>query len=203
MPRKPRQLTEAGVYHIVTRGNNRQKIFRRIVDFEYFLDLIRKMRAEYRFDLYHYCLMTNHIHLLIRFYDEESLQKVMQRINLRFAKYFRREYRYVGHVFQDRFRSFGIQKDNYLLECGRYIERNPLAAGMVKELSEYRWSSYAHYANGMKSDLLTDNPLYLDLSQLEDERKEKYRFYVLTERPYEEFIHEGILGNTRPSKNRY
>ena len=204
MPRKPRRLTEAGVYHIVTRGNNRQKLFRKQKDYEFYLGLLERMKEDYEFEVFHYCLMTNHVHFLMKFYDGESLQKVMQRVNLRYAKYFCREYRSAGHVFQDRFKSFAIEKDSYLLECGRYIERNPLNAGMVKDLLEYRWSSFVHYGYGCADRFLTVNPLYHDLGRSEKERQESYRDYVLTERPYEEFIDQGILGNdTRPSKNRY
>ena len=106
MPRKPRKLTEAGVYHVVTRGNNRQRLFRKTEDYKLYLKLFERMKEEYEFEIYHYCLMTNHVHLLMKFYHVESFQKVMQRVNLRYAKYFRREYRYAGHVFQDRFKSF-------------------------------------------------------------------------------------------------
>lgn len=206
MSRRPRQLTEAGIYHIVTRGNNRQKLFRREKDYEFYLKLLERMKEDYKFEIYHYCLMTNHIHLLMRFYNAESLQKVMQRVNLRYAKYFRRECRYVGHVFQDRFKSFAIEKDSYLLECGRYIERNPLSAGMVQDLRDYRWSSYAYYGRGCYDKLLTVNPLYHDLGPNEKQKRECYQRYVLAQRPYEKFIDEAISGNnshTRPSENQY
>ncbi len=157
------------------------------------------MKDEHKFEIYHYCLMTNHVHLLMRFYDVESLQKVMQRVNLRYAKYFHREYRYAGHLFQDRFKSFAIEKDSYLLECGRYIERNPLKAKMIEDLREYPWSSYPHYGCGDSDRLLVTNPLYSKLGKSENERRACYQAYVLTERPYEEFIEQGILGaNTRP-----
>jgi len=199
VPRKPRKLTEAGVYHVVTRGNNRQRLFRKTEDYKLYLKLFERMKEEYEFEIYHYCLMTNHVHLLMKFYHVESFQKVMQRVNLRYAKYFRREYRYAGHVFQDRFKSFAIEKDSHWLECGRYIERNPLNAGMVKDPLEYPWSSYSCYGHGGINRLVTMNPLYLDLAKDEKERRTIYRKYILTERPYEEFIDHGILGGQYPS----
>ena len=193
MPRKPRRLTEAGVYHIVTRGNNRQVLFRERTDFETYLDLIGMMKKECAFDVYHYCLMGNHVHLLIRFVDETGLQKVMQRVNLIYAKRYRKKYRYYGHVFQDRFKSLPIEGDSYLLECGRYIERNPLKAGLVRELRDYPWSSYRYYAEGGRNDLVTANPLYEAMGTSVEERRLRYREYLSVERPYESLIEAGLV----------
>jgi len=82
MPRKPRAFTAAGVYHVVTRGNNRQYLFKKRDDFVFFLALLTRLKAELSFDLYHYCLMSNHTHLLMKIHDSEALQKIMQRANL-------------------------------------------------------------------------------------------------------------------------
>ncbi len=195
MPRKPRRLTESGIYHIITRGNNRQSLFRKVEDFDYYLELIQLLKEEYLFELYHYCLMTNHTHLLIKFFDEEALQKLMQRINLTYAKYYRRQYHYHGHVFQDRFKSFPIESESYLLECGRYIERNSLKAKMVQDLKDYPYSSYCYYAYDQEGPVLTPNPLYLELSSDPSTRQLKYREYLLQSRPYEEFIAQGLMAN--------
>jgi len=194
MPRKPRDLTEAGVYHVVTRGNNRQVLFKDDKDFCFFKSLLRLMKEEYRYEIYHYCFMRNHVHLLVRFFDEESFQKVMQRVNLRYAKYYRKKYRYCGHVFQDRFKSFAITKDSYLLECGRYIERNPLKAKIVQDLSDYFWSSYRYYALKNEDPLLTKNPLFITLGNADEERRQQYRDYLFIERPYESLIDKGLVG---------
>lgn len=193
MPRKPRILTESGVYHIITRGNNRQDLFRAERDYLAYLDLIGSLRSVHPFDLYHYCLMTSHVHLVIRFYNQEALQKVMQRVNVKYAKSYCKSYSYQGHVFQDRFKSLPIEKDSYLLECGRYVERNPLKAGLVKDLRDYLWSSYLFYAEGKPDSLVTVNPLYQALANQPDERRRMYREYVLVDRPYEQLIDEGLL----------
>ena len=193
MPRKPRRLTEAGVYHVVTRGNNRQALFREVKDYEFFLYLLERMKEEHLFEIYHYCLMKNHVHLLMKFYNAEGLQKVMQRVNLRYAKYYRKKYKYCGHVFQDRFKSFAIEKDSYLLECGLYIERNPLKAKIVEDLMGYRWNSYGYYAFGYENRLLSRNPLYNELGRSEKERQLKYREYLLVERPYEKLVEAGLM----------
>ena len=193
MPRKPRRMTEAGVYHVVTRGNNRQPLFRKREDFLFYTSLLIQLKGDLPFDIYHYCLMTNHTHLLMRFQSQEGLQKVMQRTNLRYAKYYRKQYKYYGHVFQDRFKSFAIETDAYLLECGRYIERNPLKPGMVRHLLAYEWSSYRYYAKGNANALISRNPLFDALADTEEERRRVYEAYVHQERPYEDLIAAGLM----------
>ena len=193
MPRKPRILTEGGVYHIIARGNNHQALFRSEGDYLAYLDFIGSLRLIYPFDVYHYCLMTNHVHCVIRFYNQEALQKVMQRVHVKYAKLYCKSYSYHGHVFQDRFKSLPIEKESYLLECGRYVERNPLKAGLVKNLRDYLWSSYLFYAEGKPDSLLTMNPLYEILADQPGDRRQRYRKYVLVDRPYERFIDEELL----------
>lgn len=117
----------------------------------------------------------------------------MQRVNLRYAKYYRKKYKYCGHVFQDRFKSFAIEKDAYLLECGRYIERNPLKARIVEVLIDYPWVSYGYYAYGRGNEWVSRNPLYEELGRNERQRQLKYREYLLVERPYEKLIEEGLV----------
>lgn len=177
----------------MTRGNNRQTLFRDQSDFETYSALVAMMKKECAFEVYHYCLMGNHVHFVIRFLDKEGLQKVMQRVNLIYAKRYRIKYRYCGHVFQDRFKSFPVEKDSYLLECGRYIERNPLKAKLVGRLRDYPWSSYRYYAEGERNDLITANPLYEGMGATPEERQMRYREYLSVERPYEKLIEDGLL----------
>lgn len=193
MPRRPRQLTDSGIYHIITRGNNKQNLFFEVEDYRIYLHLIHSMKSDYAFDLYHYCLMTNHTHLLIKFTTQEALQKVMQRVNLTYAKRYRKLNRYHGHIFQDRFKSFPIESESYLLECGRYIERNPLKAKMAASLEHYPWSSYTYYAHGESNPLITENPLYQELGGIPKERQARYRDYLSQDRPYENLIAEGLM----------
>ena len=197
MTRSSRTITEAGLYHVVARGNNRQVLFHEPSDYESYAALILKMKGDYDFELYHYCLMSNHVHLLFHCGEAGILSKIMQRINLAYAKKFRKKRRYVGHVFQDRFKSFPIERDSYLLECGRYIERNPLRAGIVHSPADYPWSSARFYLKGLDHPLVTRNPLYEELGVDERERQEKYRDYLLTERPYEQMIDTTFLKNQR------
>ena len=148
MPRRVRELEDNAIYHIFARGNNRQKIFREKKDYAVYRGMLQGAKTRYPFNLYHYCLMTNHIHLLLRVAEGISLPKIMHWIQLGYARYHRKKYRYCGHLFQGRFRSLRIPKESYYLQCGRYIERNPVKAGMVKTAAEYPWSSAPYYMNG-------------------------------------------------------
>src|SRR3989338_124372 len=195
MPRSTRVITEAGLYHVVARGNNRQELFHEPEDYEIYLRFILKMKSHYDFHLYHYCLMPNHVHLLLRFYEAEPFRNVMQRVNLAYAKRFRKRNHYVGHVFQGRFKSFPVEGDSYLLECGRYIERNPVRARIVLHVADYRWSSAGVYLKGIPSSLIMRNPLYQALGASDTERQARYGEYLSTERAYESIVDHAFLRN--------
>lgn len=113
----------------------------------------------------------------------------MQAILQVYADYFRRKYHSVGFVFQNRYKSYLIYKDNYLLECARYIERNPIRAKITKNLLDYPWGSFAFYAKGKdNSMIITTNPLYRELAKTDAERQQLYQNYILEERPYEDIV---------------
>jgi putative transposase len=194
MPRKPRLFSPEIAYHVICRGNNRQTIFRKSEDFTYYLFLLKFLKEEFVFDVYHYCLMSNHVHMLMRFPTLQAFRKVPQRLSLLYAKYFARQYHHIGHVFQDRFKSIPVENNSYLLECGRYIERNPVSAKITTEPTEYRWSSAGFYLEGTANSILTMNPLYLDLAIEDGRRRELYRSFVMIERPYEAMVEKTILG---------
>ncbi len=142
MPRRPRVLVDGGYYHILTRGNDRRKLFRYRSDYRYFRDITKKYLDKFDLTILHYCLMPNHIHSLLCADNASELPKFMQGILQVYADYFRKRYDSTGFVFQNRYKSLLIEKDSYLIECGRYIERNPLRAGIVQNLSVYGFSSY-------------------------------------------------------------
>jgi len=135
--------------------------------------------------------MENHIHLLIKVFKAKNLAKIMQGLLQSYRFYYKKEYKYTGYLYQGRYRSKIIEKDEYFLECARYIETNPLRAGIVKQLRGYEWSSYNFYAYNKKNDLITQNPLY---SLFGEGRKcrEIYREYVLMPRMYEDIIDAGL-----------
>ncbi|MFH0928137.1 MAG: transposase, partial [bacterium] len=138
MPRIARSYILGGdAYHVICRGNNREQIFRSDDDFLFFLNIVRKVKINHHFLLYHYVLMTNHIHFVLRPSDPELLAKIMQSINLRYSIYYKNKYNRIGHLWQDRYISLVIKDDSYLSTCGIYIELNPVRAGIVKAPEEY------------------------------------------------------------------
>ena len=127
MPRGARRLSESRVYHVIIRGNERQKIFRNIEDKERFLETLRIKRKDWNFEYLAYCLMDNHVHLIID-QGEEDIAKIMQGINVRYAYYFNRRYNRIGHLFKDRFKSEVIEDERYLLAAISTIFRRDLFA---------------------------------------------------------------------------
>ncbi len=188
-----RLINDNSVYHIVQRGNNKQEIFKEDEDFERFLSTVKRYIIKYKVELYHYCLMINHVHFLIKIFKKEALAKIMQGIFQSYRFYYRQKYGYVGYLYQGRYRSELVAEDAYLLECGRYIERNPVRADIVKKPDEYKWSSCIYYTSCHKSDIITENPLYGNFENSPKERRQaSYKEYVSVPRPYEEIIDKGF-----------
>ncbi|OGW84765.1 MAG: hypothetical protein A2987_06090 [Omnitrophica bacterium RIFCSPLOWO2_01_FULL_45_10] len=192
MARPNRLLVDKGAYHITSRGHNRYRLFDSLNDYKIYKKIIRDYKKEFIFDIFHYCPMPNHTHLLLRVDKGEELPRIMQGINQSYATHYKRTYNLIGNLFQGRYKSVFIDSDEYLLECGRYIERNPLRAGIVSNLSDYYFSSYNFYANGKKDDIVTPNPCYLALSNDPEERMKLYKEYISQKRPYETIIDKGL-----------
>ena len=142
MPTGPRVYIDNACYHIIARGNQKQKIFRISEDYLRYLALLKKYKKRYAFKLYGYCLMPNHIHLIGQIEKAVNLSKVIQVVNRTYTGYFNGIYDKVGHLWQGRFKSKVIVKDQYFLNCINYIECNPVRAGIVQSPDEYEWSSY-------------------------------------------------------------
>lgn len=188
MPRKHRQLEDDGIYHVFNRGNNRHNLFSHSVDFEHFKDLMLTIKTELRIDIYHYCLMDNHFHLLLRILNSNGLPRFMHKLQLGYARYYKTRFGYQGHVFQERYKSPKIPKESYYLQCGRYIERNPLTAGLVKEAYEYPYSSARYYALGEENPLVTANLYYEQMGNTPYERQNTYRDFLKLEEPYADLV---------------
>ncbi len=144
MPRIARIKGEYQTYHVILRGNERKNIFISDEDKVRFLDTLGRMKEKYNFKVEAYCLMDNHMHLLI---DDNGndISKIVKSINISYVYYFNHTYKRVGHLFQDRFKSEIIEDDKYLLSVSAYIHNNPVKAGIVKVPQEYKWSSFNHY----------------------------------------------------------
>jgi len=191
MPRRPRVLLDGAYYHVITRGIDRRRLFCHEQDYRHYLEVVKQSLSKFEVSIVHYCLMPNHIHLLIRADKSENLPKFMQVSLQVYASYFRKRYHSAGFVFQNRYKSCLIEKDSYLLECARYIERNPLRAKITDDILRYPWCSFSFYARGIPDGIIrTVNPLYMELAQDEEKRRQIYQERVLEERPYEHIIDE-------------
>lgn len=143
--RGPRKRSDSGVYHVVLRGINRQDIFFDHDDYQRFLETINNIKSDDQFWVYGYCLMTNHVHLLLR-ENVDTISRIMSRIGSSYAWWYNRKYGRSGHVFQGRYGSENVENYDYLLSVIRYIHNNPVKAGIVQEPEKYQWSSiHAYY----------------------------------------------------------
>lgn len=179
MARTRRLLTTEAALHVISRGNNKQNVLKSDSDKLFYYSLLQKHKEENNIMIYHYCLMNTHVHLIIRLTEGSDLCRFMKQVNLTYCCYFRRNYDYVGHLWQGRYKSLIIAHEPYLMQCGKYIEQNPVRAGIVKFPHEYFFSSYCHYALGKADSLITDDPLYLDLSENHEDRRKQYIDFVI------------------------
>jgi len=164
MPRQARKKSESGIYHIMLRGINQQQIFEDREDYEKFLDILKDCKGICEFKLFAYCLMGNHIHLLIQ-EGTESLEQVFKRLCGRFVYWYNVKYQRVGHLFQDRFKSEPVDSDEYFWTVLRYIHQNPTKAGLCKRVGNYSYSSYPEYFN---ESSLVDRDYVLTLTTLDE-----------------------------------
>ncbi len=194
MGRKAREESSVGLYHVITRGNNKTQLFHCREDFNQFLKIVGYYLEKQPVKIHHYCLMTNHAHLLVWAGGLKALGQFMHGIQRSYHHHYRKNYTWFGHLFQGRFKSLPIENEAYLLDCGRYIERNPVRAKMVDDPKDWNYSSYQVYAYGKKNDLVTQSVAYESLANNDCDRQELYQNYVETTRPYEEIIDKELIG---------
>ena len=163
MPRPLRPIDSGLIYHVINRGNNRQEVFRKPADFEAFLTALGDLKERKPFELYGYCLLNNHFHLLIRPL-ETTISRLMQSLLVSHTQRYHKHYRSGGHVWQGRFKSPVIQNDEHLLTVLRYIEANPLRAKIVNRAEDYLHSSYRVHGLGEPSALVDRLITYEELS---------------------------------------
>lgn len=144
MGRVQRKYSSTGCYHIMLRGNERKKIFLDNQDRQRFIDTLEKKKLETDLSIYAYCLMDNHVHLVV--WDKKNeISLIMQGIATSYALFINNKYGRVGHVFQNRFKSEAIEDDRYLITVIRYVHNNPIKAFLVARPEQYQWSSYRNY----------------------------------------------------------
>jgi putative transposase len=178
MARLPRITLPAHPHHIIQRGNNRQATFFADDDYHFFLESLRQAKIKCRCRIYAYVLMTNHFHLLVEPTEIGDLGRFMQSVGRRDICYINANYRRSGTLWEGRFKSATVSGDEYLIMCSRYIELNPVRAGLVAHLKDYRWSSYQYRALGISDRLLDDDPWYAGLGTIAEERREAYRQWM-------------------------
>jgi len=181
MARRPRVHFTGALYHVISRGNRRQGIFRDENDLKRFLAYLSDCKTRFPFRLYAYALMKNHIHLLLEV-ERTPLSGIMQSLLFRYTQYFNRRYRQVGHLFQGRYKAIVCDKDAYLLELVRYIHLNPVRARVAKRPEDYVWTGHLSYLGKREKDLI-DEDFVLD--QFGDDRSS-------ARRRYRRFVWEGI-----------
>lgn len=146
MPRLPRQKSTSGIYHIMLRGINQQVIFEDNEDYVKFVEILQKYKAVSGYKVFAYCLMSNHIHMLIKV-EQEDLDLLMKRIEGSYVYWYNWKYYRRGHLFQDRFKSEPVEDDSYFLTVLRYIHQNPFKTGIIKKIDDYLYSSYNEYVS--------------------------------------------------------
>lgn len=151
MVRVSRKKSNSGIYHIILRGINKQNIFEDNDDRYKFLEILRYYKSICKYQIYSYCLMNNHIHILMEELDD-SISVAIKRISSSYVLWYNKKYDRVGHLFQERFKSEAVEDDRYFLTVLRYIHQNPVKAGMVNHISQTKWTSHYEYIN--KSDIV-------------------------------------------------
>jgi len=175
MTRLPRFVIPDQPQHVILRGNNRAEIFCADADYSFYLEKLKLACDKHGGSVHAYVLMTNHVHLLITPHFEQSLGKAMQMLGRYYVQYYNYCYQRTGTLWEGRYKATLIDSEAYLLTCMRYIELNPVRAGMVIDPADYPWSSYHHNALGQLSELVAPHPEYLRLGKSNETRQAAYR----------------------------
>jgi len=161
--------------HVIQRGNNRQVCFADEQDFTAYAGWLKGYSKKYQVDIHAWVLMTNHVHLLCTPRGQNAVSHMMQSLGRHYVRYFNFSYKRTGTLWEGRFKSCLVQEETYLIQLYRYIELNPVRAGMVEQPSDYVWSSYPINALGKVSELCTPHAVYLALGKDANERQASYR----------------------------
>ena len=197
MGRYARQAIADIPYHITNRGNNHQSIFFCNDDYRFFLEAIERAKEEYPCRIFSFVLMTNHFHFLLESMEkDENLALFMKQVAQRYGQYINKKYTRTGTLWEGRFKSSPVSTDRYLLACSRYIEMNPVRAGIVGTPGEYHFSSYGAKTGSLEFPWLDRDPVYLSLGATEAERQKEYKKW------FNESIPEGELPLIRESIRR-
>ncbi|HET7672741.1 MAG TPA: transposase [Burkholderiales bacterium] len=175
MARRPRLEVPGVPLHVIQRGNNRAACFLTDGDRRLYLKCLGNAAARYRCALHAYVLMPNHVHLLVSPDRPGGVALMMQDVGRRYVRIFNDVYKRTGTLWEGRYKAAMIDSERYLLVCQRYIELNPVRAGLVSAPADYRWTSYRHHAHGITDALVTAHELVERLGLDDDARREAYR----------------------------
>jgi len=195
MPRRARIALSGVPLHVIQRGNNRQACFFADEDYRHYLDQLRLCAQRTGCAVHAYALMTNHVHLLLTPREADAAGRMMKLLGQRYVQHVNRLYRRSGTLWEGRFRSCIVQDDAYLLGCSRYIELNPVRAGMVSVPSAYRWSSYRVNALGETDSVIEPHPVYTALGGWMQERQAAYQALFI------EALDTGLVSEIRRATN--
>jgi putative transposase len=205
MPRRARLSLPGIPWHIIQRGNNRSVCFQAEADYQFYLHYLEEFAGEFGCEVHAFVLMTNHVHLLLTPERADSAALLMKHLGQRYVQYINRTYQRSGSLWEGRFRSCLTQSERYVLACYRYIELNPVRAGMVAKPQDYRWSSYHANGQGKGSTLITAHEEYRRLGRTEVERREAYRalFRAHVDQELVEQIRSATNGNFALGDGRF
>ena len=197
MARQPRLIVPEQPHHVIQRGNNRQIIYREEADYQRFLVWLKEGARFYDVAIHAYVLMPNHVHLLATPSDATGLALMMQKVGRFYGPWFNYKYKRTGGLFEGRFRTSLVDTEQYLLACSRYIELNPVRAGLVAAPLDYPWSSYAHHTGVRVDGLVTDHLLYWGMGNTPFQREAAYSDLVGQGIPQDEldFVTTAVLKN--------
>jgi len=198
MGRPPRRFAPGYPAHVIHRGNNRQDTFHCESDFRYLWRSLRDASIRFEVEVNAYVFMTNHVHLMLTPGDRGSVSRMMHWASRRYAGYFNERYGRTGHCWEGRFHSSLITQERYLLACHRYIDMNPVRAGIARHPADYAWSSHRFYAFGDTNDLLTPHSALLELGIDDATRRMSYQglFREVLDPQLIEAIRSGVNSGT-------
>jgi len=196
MARLARYVIPGQPQHIIQRGNNRQRILFDESDYWFLWERLQVAAEKFRCDVHAYALLPNHFHLLITPRQEDGIGKLMQYVGRYYVQYFNRRYDRTGTLWEGRYRATLLDPGSYLLLCSRYVELNPVRAGIVDNPEGYDWSSYGFNATGREDALVTPHPEYEGLARSRKARQNAYR------KTFSHPIDQGMMTRIRDATNK-
>lgn len=206
MARKLRLILTGYPHHVVQRGHNRNTVFAATEDYQFYLENLRRWKSRLDIKVYSYCLMTNHIHLVLApMREPQDVSMLMKRLAAKQTRFVNKIEGRSGTLWEGRFHCSPIQQDNYLLQCCRYVERNPVAAGIVEKPHQYEWSSYRAKAGIVDLGWLDLDPVYESLGSSSQSRRKNYTEFVSAVPSTREvdFIATSVSRNQLTGNNRF